>query len=366
MLPSTLLQPFNLQFHQGAFLNRVTIRSFVALALTLTTSAAHAQWWNLNDPTPPKYRGTEFAPKVVYSHQIVNDAAYSANAALWNDEFTKLDRMHDELLRDKVRSTDGTWMVEPFAGVFQNAGASPVFDKTLARWAKTSPQSKLRPLAQAIRLQGDAWRVRGGASGSQVPGEAMHLFRERLMQAAKALEEAEPEGKESPLWYWVALIIAGSSGQAPAQFDALFEEAVGKFPLYQPLSYTRMNYLLPQWGGSYDAVDSFVNAAVARTSAQEGDAFYAWLYVDVAGKHDGDFFQDTRVSWPRMKKGFEDMIARHPDPWNKNVYATFACRGRDRETTGRLLLELGQLAKLGYRSPGITTESCRLFALTNT
>ena len=64
-----------------------------------------------------------------------------------------------------------------------------------------------------------------------------------------------------------------------------------------------------------------------------------------------------------MRKAFEDLVARHPDPWNKNVFATFACRARDKETSGRLLAELGASASLGAWSPGITTESCRRFAL---
>jgi hypothetical protein len=337
-----------------------------AVALSLAISSAQAQWWNLNDHTPPKFRGTEFEPKVVYTHQVVTDASYSANAALWNDDFAKLDRMYDEFMGGNIRSIDGTWMVQALASIFEQAGSSPVFDKTLERWADASPRSKLRPLAQAIRLQGDAWRARGGAYGSQVPGESMRIFRDRLLKASKSLADLEPDGKQSPLWYWVALIVAGSSGQPPGPFDALFDEAVGRFPLYQPLYYTRVNYLLPQWGGSYEAVDRFVKAAVARTSSQEGDAFYAWLYVDISSKVDGDLFQETLVSWPRMKKGFEDMVARHPDLFNKSIYATFACRARDKETTARLLAELGPQARLGYRSPGITTESCRLFALTST
>ncbi len=339
------------------------IPGILAASLALASTPSHAQWWNLNDHTPPKYRGTQFEPKVVYTHQVKQDEGYSANAALWNDDFQKLDRMYEEMLAGDVRSTDGTSMIEPFAQLFEQAGGSPVFDKTLERWAQASPQSKLRPLAIAVRWEGDAWRARGGSGASQVPGESMQIFRERLQRAAKALTDAEPEGRSSPIWYWVALIVAGSSEQPPAAFDVLFEEAAARFPLYQPLYYTRVNYLLPQWGGSYEAVDKFVNASVARTKGLEGEAFYAWLYMDIAPKVDGDLFQDTLASWPRMKKGFEDMIARHPDVWNKNLYATWACRVRDKETTARLLTELGPQAKLGAGSEGISTESCRRFAL---
>lgn len=352
--------------NQGAFIPMNLVRILASHAVVLATlfSAwpAHAQWWNLNDHRPPKFWHMQPPPKIEYTHRTVRDAASSANAAFWNDDFAKLDRMYDEMLQGNVRAADGTSMLQPFQEVFEQAGSSPVFDKTMERWAQASPDSRLRPLAQAVRWEGDAWRARGGSYSSQVPGESMQLFTERLARAAKALAHAEPEGRNSPIWYWVALIVAGSSGRPDAQFDALFAEAAGRFPYYQPLYYTRVNYLLPQWGGSFEAVDKFVNDSVARTSAGEGEAFYAWLYMDIAPKVRGDLFETTLASWPRMKKGFEDMLAHHPDVWNKNLYATWACRARDKETTARLLVELGDRAKLGAASEGITTESCRRFA----
>lgn len=341
---------------------RRIVSSAFAAAILVASVPALAQWWNLNDHRPPKYWHMDPPPKVVYTHQTVRDAVASANAAFWNDDFRKLDRMYDEMLQGDVRATDGTSMIQPFAEVFAQAGSSPVFDKSLQRWAAASPDSKLRPLAQAVRLEGDAWRARGSAYGYRVPEESMRIFREKLAAAAHALQDAEPEGRKSPIWYWVALIVAGSSDRPAEQFDALFDEAVARFPFYQPLYYTRVNYLMPQWGGNWAAVDRFVNDAVARTSASEGDAFYAWIYADVATKVDGDLFESTLATWPHMKKGFEDMLARHPDVWNRNLYATWACRARDKETTARLLVELGKDANLGAASEGIGTESCRRFA----
>jgi hypothetical protein len=333
-------------------------------ALTFCVPAAHAQWWNPMDETPPKYWGTPFAPKVVYTHRTVEEAMHSANRFFWNDDFAKLDRMYDELLRDNVRAADGTSMIEPFARVFEQAGSSPVFDKAMARWEQAAPGSTLRPVAMAIRWEGDAWRARGGGSAASTPEEAMEVFNQRLARATKALAQAEPEGRKSPLWYWVALIVAGSSGRPGAQLDALFDESVTHFPYYQPLYYTRVNYLLPQWGGSYEAVDRFVQRAVARTHETEGDAFYAWIYLDIAPKVHGDLFKETLATWPRMKKAFEDMVARHPDPYNRNAFASVACFARDREATARLLTLLGKDAQLGGWFEGVTTASCQRFALT--
>jgi hypothetical protein len=237
--------------------------------------------------------------------------------------------------------------------------------KLLADWKQKVPDSKLQPVAVAEMWQRLAWNARAGRGAASMPGEMREIFRERLIKASRALEASSDPGRDSPIWYWVALIVAGSSGQAQAQFDALFEEAVAKFPTYLPLYLTRLNYYLPQWGGDFDKVDAFIERSVERTSASEGRSFYAWLYVDVAHKGYGDdaFFQVTRASWPRMRDAFEDMIARYPDVENKVLYATFACLARDREATARMLTMLPVDASLGGYARGISTDGCRRFAL---
>jgi hypothetical protein len=195
----------------------------------------------------------------------------------------------------------------------------------------------------------------------------MQIFQQKLAQAGRILAETRSAGRESPIWYWTALVVAGSTGEPEARMDAIFEEAVKRFPDFLPIYYTRMNYLLPQWGGDFDQVDRFVKRSVERTRAQEGAAFYVWLYLDVIRKSPGDDpFTDMRVEWPTLRKAFEDLVGRYPDPWNKNLFATYACRARDRDTTVKLLVELGNDAKLGAWAPGVTTESCRRFALSAT
>lgn len=339
-----------------------------AFTILMTSLTAHAQWWNNRAPNVRTPGDSIIAPpasaEAAYTRKDFGQAGSIAVTALYDDDFAKMERMHDEFLQTGVRATHGLFMVESIQSGWddQFRGDADVYKPFFDRWQRAVPQSRLRDLLAAIKWQRQAWEARGGASASNVPGESMKLFRERLALAAKALKDSEPSGRESPIWYWVALIVAGSSELPAAQFDSLFEEGVNRFPYYHTLYLTRMNYLLPQWGGSYDAVDAFIAKAVERTREKDGEAFYAWLYVDVARKFRGDLFTGTLASWPRMKKGFEDMIARYPDEWNKNLFATFACRARDKETTGRLITELGTAASLGAWSPGFTTESCRRFA----
>jgi len=339
-----------------------------AAFLAATSLAANAQWWNSMRPRGnPIFRGTDVNEKVVYDRAMRDRAFMEANAALMEGNFEKIDRMYDDFMANGgVRRTDGGWMVESLQDllgercqVMDDAAERAV----LARWAAARPDSRLRPAAEVIALQCQAWKARGGGYSNLVAEEGAKIFREKLRLAAKRLGETETAGKESPLWWWAALIVAGSSGMPSAQFDQMFAEATRRFPSYQPLYYTRVNYHLPQWGGSFTAVEEFARKSADATSEKEGQSMYAWIYVDL-GRKVRNLFGDSEVSWPRMKKAFEDLNARYPDDWNKNLFATFACRARDKETTGKLLLELGDKGSLGAYSDGITTEGCRRFAST--
>jgi hypothetical protein len=315
---------------------------------------ANAQWWKPNNTVPA-------AQPVTYTRETVADAKNAIEAAFRSGDFDKIDKMHAEFSQMNHRANDGTWMIQSFEWAFdalfyvQNVEAN---QKKFDEWKAKVPDSKFRDVAQAAMWQRHAWSVRGGQVGSRVPDEAMEIFKEWMGNATKSLNAAGESGKSSPIWHWVALIVAGSSGQSDAEMDLIFKEATRRFPTYQPLYYTRMNYLLPQWGGNYAAVDKFILSSQRFTEKYDGRSFYAWLYLYIAKWQKADFFVDTKVTWPLLKAGFEDLVKRYPDNMNLNLFGTFACRARDRETTARVLQQLGANARLGFYSPGISVESC--------
>lgn len=334
-----------------------------AIALSAAAPLVSAQWWNpMAEPVPPYDRGKP----ITYTANTRTHAYMAVNAAILDRDWAKIDRMYDEFIAQDLRANDGFYMVEMIQRVFaERYGAlDPArANADLADWEAKQPASKLLPAIRVVMLQAQAWAARGGRHADGVPGESMQIFREKMNAATKALAESETVGRESPIWWWAALIVAGSSGRPAEQFDAMFSEATRRFPSYHTLYYTRVNYLLPHWGGDWGRVDAFVDRAAKSTAAKEGDAMYAWIYVDLSVKTP-DIFTDSRVEWPRMRKAFEDILQRYPTDGNRNLFATFACRARDKETTAKLLGELGARAQLGAYSSGITTESCRRFALT--
>ncbi len=336
-------------------------RAAVLLACCFTF-AADAQWWNPASPIAPG-KWEFYKRTFVYTAAIKNDAEQAIQQALAKQDFAKLERMHDEFRAMAVAGGNGSDMLESFnSGFLWFDGQTPErIEKLFADWASAAPDSHLRNSAEANAWWALAWKARGSGSASEVTPEGWKLFRSRLERSVRILDKASPESKDSPLWYHVALAVAGSLGEPPAVLDRIFDEGAGKFAYYFPLYHTRLNYLQPKWGGDYAQVDAFIRASVMRTQARWGTSIYAMLYGSIAEGYRGEsgFFRETRASWPLMQHAFEDGITKPDDwPW-LNAYAGFACMARDRDTTRQLLAELGAHADVAVWLRGLSTDACR-------
>jgi hypothetical protein len=336
-------------------------RAIVVLACCLAATV-QAQWWNPSSPIAPG-KWEALKPTFVYTPAVGSQAAMVIQDALAKEDFTKLDRMHDEFRAMALAGGNGSDMLESFKSGFRwFDGQTPErVEKLFADWASAAPASRLRNSAEATAWWALAWKARGGGYASEVTPEGDKLFRNRLERSVRILESANPESKESPLWYAIALAVAGSLGEPPAVLDRIFDEGAAKFAYYYPLYHTRLNYLQPSWGGDYAQVDAFIRASVMRTQARWGTRIYAMLYGSLAEDYRGEagFFRETRVSWRLMQHAFEDGITKPDDwPW-LNAYAGFACMARDRATTRQLLAELGAHADLSVWIPSLSTDACR-------
>ena len=70
-----------------------------------------------------------------------------------------------------------------------------------------------------------------------------------------------------------------------------------------------------------------------------GEILYARLNWSVSTN---DMFRNGQTDWKRMKAGFERMVQDHPDPWNVNNFAKFACVANDWETVKNLTATIGE------------------------
>jgi hypothetical protein len=338
----------------------IRFRWLLALAL-LSPVAATAQWW---DPRVPMPRAQVTGFDYVYQRSDINRASFEFQRGLHAGDIEKLERMHEEFLRLEKAGRNGRWMLEAISRGLEIGMPVALKDRQkllalLARWKKERPQSALRTVTEANAWFASGWEHRGTGFANTVSPEAMRLFRQDVERAAAALREGGVEAATTPLYYRAAIAIAGSSGRGHEVMDAIYREGIAKFPIDYPIADARRNYLMPQWGGSHEALDRFIRDAVKRTQHTDGTAVYARLYMAVARNVDQrDFFGSTKADWRLMRHAFEDAIALENDSLTLNGYATFACMAGDRETLRRVLVRLGSSADLGLGLEFVSPDAC--------
>ncbi|WP_204336481.1 hypothetical protein, partial [Proteus mirabilis] len=57
-------------------------------------------------------------------------------------------------------------------------------------------------------------------------------------------------------------------------------------------------------------------------------------------EYEDRLFTESKVNWPTMKRGFEDVLSRYPSPWNLQSFAYFACQANDPVKARELLAQI--------------------------
>jgi len=102
---------------------------------------------------------------------------------------------------------------------------------------------------------------------------------------------------------------------------------VKRWPTYAVFHQLPLNRMVPKWGGSWQQVESFIAESTAMQPASEGKSLYARLYIHLIPERSA---HESSMDWEKMKAGFEDAIARFPDPKYRNLYASYACLAKDK------------------------------------
>jgi len=261
---------------------------------------------------------------------------------LMSRSYDKLDQLSERARSEQLALSDGQpQLTAIYAGVIGCGCGNQLNDELwqvrkqrLEEWAKRNPESTTARLALAAYPVKYAWMARGGGYASTVSPEGWKLFRERMEEGRKTMQAVDGKARQDPGWYEYMLEVALSQGWPADRYDAIFFEAVEKYPYYTPYYFSRMSFYSPKWYGSVEASKRVVEDAVARTRSRWGEVLYARLQWS---NSDFNMFRSGRADWPRMKAGFEQLIKEYPDPWNVHNFAKFSCYADDLKTLSTLL-----------------------------
>lgn len=218
--------------------------------------------------------------------------------------------------------------------VLEQDAQMPPADSWLARWRKARSGSTMLQMLEAIQLQRRAWEVRGSGYASTVTPESWEIFALRLKRAEQVLMNVPKTLRDTALWHMTLLSVELDNRKPLVQPDVVFRNAVRQWPSHLNFYESMVFRLLPQWGGSWEEVEAFIDYWSRQVEATQGMSFYARLYVRLSGQMKQ---AKTAMKWSRMQAGFEDWLARNPTPYVKNMYASFACRASDKATFGKAL-----------------------------
>lgn len=259
--------------------------------------------------------------------------------SLSEEDFAALDALLEKWNNPNERDEDGNWKLESFRYAADYPGKRVDWRENLRRiqrWRNYNPRSPGAAIAEAKYWAAYAWHIRGDESNHDVDPVAMKAFNERMMRAEQILISSRGFASSNPLWYETYLNISIDKKRDDEFIAHLFNEGVRKHPYFQPLYFD----MAKRWclcsgeTSDWEKVDGVVNLAVTLTTANDGTINYALLYAQIIGQQKIEFdpFQDSLVSWPKMRESFKELVKRYPSPGRLNEFAAYACRAGDKET----------------------------------
>jgi hypothetical protein len=281
--------------------------------------------------------------------------------------WTELESMIESLATSKKRAEDGRFQLFLVTRAINDwfelwdEDQDEHFRLKLEEYQAQIPGSAFAPILEVMRIHATAWRARGGGFASTVTPEGWALFRERNLAAWRMILATKPTSARLPTWYDQAISIGMDAGVPDEQITALFNEGIERFPGYHPIYFSYARQFSPRWGGDYAQADAFITKQVAAKTNPEGEVLYARLYwlIDQYNGGDADFFEESLVSWPRLRAGFELLMKQFPkSAWNQANFVWYACRARDANTyyTWRKTVDAGQFKQAA--PAGVTLETC--------
>jgi hypothetical protein len=274
-----------------------------------------------------------------------------ARALLRQEQFERLDRLADELVKTKARFAGGDWKSYRFQeALTKPQGGDKASDAdwerhiaVLQRWHAARPDSMAAVLALTDAMIGYGWKARGTGYADSVTPEGWRLLHERTAGVDGLLTEIGQRVPRTPDWYCAMIDAGRMEGWDRERVDALFEEAVALEPTYLHVYSAMARYLMPRWQGEEGDWEAFAERSAERLGGREGSIVYGHVAWQISKFYRGaDFYKKNRASWPRIKQGFIDREALYGySVRTLNAFCQLAGAAADRETTRALLARIG-------------------------
>jgi hypothetical protein len=299
-------------------------------------------------------------------------------------DFASLDATADEYVRTRARTYSGKWRLSIFHASLSGQldidwpaewyipeygpcrckipnpahyeEADRRWDEVRAKvdtWIKQNPKSPHAKVVLAQMLVNRAWFYRGTGYANTVLTEAWPLVAQYLAQSRQVLADRPEARMADPGWFDVMFFLAMAQSWDEPEVTVLIQDFRKFGRSYSTAYQSAATLMLPKWGGSYESVERFAQQAIID-NGNEGPDMYVRIYWNVVEAHE---LPETRADWPTMKRGFESILRKYPDPRNWNGMAMYACAAGDGTTFRQAMNHLG--ANLTPDSWTISPDQCK-------
>ena len=222
----------------------------------------------------------------------------------------------------------------------QTTGRTPVYEAYADCLGDGDDTLALRSLLRGKYLLNSGWDIRGSAFAAQVPEARMKQFVEKLGEAAEELVKAwnlDPSATEAAIGL---IAIAGAFGERD-EMEKWFQLAMKADGDCVEACETKLNYLLPQWGGHADAMRQFARRMVETKNWEAGlpargikvYETITLVYYRLIGVIPAD--------WPVVSEHFEVWVKARPDSrWAWSDYCFLAERCEQKAAVRRAVENL--------------------------
>ncbi|MGX5803689.1 DUF4034 domain-containing protein [Bradyrhizobium sp. Arg314] len=211
----------------------------------------------------------------------------------------------------------------------------------LEAWRKAKPYSNAPRVSLALLWRNYAWQARGHDEVDHTSRAQFQGFAERLIKEAGVLYNVP---RTDPEVYETLLSLARDLGARRPQLDALYREAVAKYPGYLPIYVLRANVLQPKWYGAPGELKEYADSLLQEPGGDLGRMTYSLVAVQQFNVYAfAELFKKTELNWPDVKSGFElreRLYGFSNDDWNMYLY--LACAAGDRATAKEAAQHVGE------------------------
>ncbi|RYD33681.1 MAG: DUF4034 domain-containing protein [Verrucomicrobiaceae bacterium] len=230
--------------------------------------------------------------------------------------YADLEAKAAELRKGQALFGDGSWKIRKFyAALDLPDDARPADwkadEEIHEEWLKARPTSITPHVAMAAFQVGYAWQARGNGYASSVTEKRAHYFEKRLAAAVTALQAGRELPEKDPIWWNIAMSCALGQGWEREDYEKLVAEALAFAPTYHGYDCQCAYWLMPRWYGQEGEWEAYALKAAARKEGL-GDEIYARIAIDMIPFFNS-VFKESNASWPKTKKGLQEMRRKYPD-----------------------------------------------------